>query len=267
MHFAIQKEILVQCLKEVGSALPARSVQPILSHIDIQSVDEATILFRATDLDLFINSKANAVVYSPGAVALPGKKLLEIVSKLPDDLVSFQTNKETQETSIQCGKTKISLSGMTHEDFPSTGELSGEGILLPADSLRISIAQTSFAAASFDTGSVIGGVYMSINNGEFECVATDGNRLAYRQQLLSLVSPAKTKGDSTGSKSKTAAMTEESSSVATMEKPLSLKAIIPARACNEILMLIDAQSSRAKRIAKTGGENFWLFWRYSYLYE
>ncbi len=43
-----------------------------------------------------------------------------------------------------------------------------------------------FSAASFDTGSVIGGVYLSINDGLLEAVATDGNRLAYRNDLLNI---------------------------------------------------------------------------------
>src|SRR5476649_86091 len=100
MNFAIQKEVLVQCLKEVSSALAGRTVQPILNHICLQAIDESTVLFKATDLDLLIESVGRAVVYTPGSVALPGKKLIEIVSKLSDDLVSFKTNKDTFETSI-----------------------------------------------------------------------------------------------------------------------------------------------------------------------
>ena len=192
------KRRLVRSLKEVSSALAGRSVQPILSHICISSIDEANVVFKATDLDLFIESKCNAVVYTPGAIALPGKKLLEIVSKFPDDLVSFKVNKETQETSIQCGRTKISLSGMMAEDFPVMGETEGSGIFVPADLLRTAIAQTAFAAASFDTGSVIGGVYMSVNNGEFECVATDGNRLAYRRDLLNVSAVSSAQSESNG---------------------------------------------------------------------
>ncbi len=183
MNFAIQKEVLVQCLKEVSNALAGRTVQPILNHICIQSIDESTVLFKATDLDLLIESKGSAVVYTTGSVSLPGKKLLEIVSKLSDDLITFKANKETFETTINCGKTKISLAGLASEDFPSLGESKSEGILMPADVLRKSIVQTSFSAASFDTGSVIGGVYLSINEGLLEAVATDGNRLAYRQDI------------------------------------------------------------------------------------
>jgi DNA polymerase-3 subunit beta len=239
MHFSIRKDSLVKALKEVSSALPGRSIQPILSHICLSSVDESNVVFKATDLDLFIESMASASVAIPGAIALPGKKLLEVVSKLPEDLVSFRVNKETQETSIQCGRTKISLSSMMAEDFPVMNEVEGSAISVPADLLKTAIGQTSFSAATFDTSSVIGGVYMSINDGEFECVATDGNRLAYRRDLLTVSSVSSGQSDS-NEETKSA----KKKSVATLEKPISMKAIIPARACSEVLS-ISARSNEA----------------------
>ncbi len=254
MNFAIQKEVLVQCLKEVSSALAGRTVQPILNHICLQTVDESRVLFKATDLDLLIESTGRAVVYTPGSVALPGKKLLEIVSKLPDELVTFKTNKDTFETSIQCGRTKISLTGLSTEDFPNLGDPISDGILMPADVVRKAIAQTSFAAAGFDTGSVIGGVYLSINDGHFECVATDGNRLAYRTDVLHISQIGKQSYSQTDANisGKDKPETKSDTTTATLEKPLSFKAIVPARASNEVVAIIDSLYNRAK---KTAGDN------------
>lgn len=243
MNFAIQKEVLIQCLKEVSNALAGRTVQPILNHVCIESVDDSSVLFKATDLDLLIESKGNAAVYKPGSVALPGKKLLEIVSKLSDDLITLKVNKDTFETSIQCGRTKISLAGLATEDFPTLGDVSSEGILMPADVVRKAIMQTSFSAASFDTGSVIGGVYLSISDGLLEAVATDGNRLAYRQDVLNI----STNSAKISNTSEAIGGATESTSTATLEKALSFKAIIPARASNEVVSIIDALHSRAKK--------------------
>src|ERR1700733_14292543 len=102
-------------------------------------------------LDLTIETKTSAVVYTPGAITLPGKKLLEIISKLPSDLVSFQVNKETFETSVTCKRSKFSITGLPADDFPKTNEQRPkEGVLMPADVLKRSITQTAFAAAGFD---------------------------------------------------------------------------------------------------------------------
>ncbi len=120
---------------------------------------KSSVVFKATDLDIIYRKQSNAVVYSPGAIALPGKKLLEIVSKFPEDLSFFSRSiKKLKKHQFNADKTKISLSGMMAEDFPVMGESEKVVLFVPADLLRTAIAQTSFAAASFDTGSVIGGV-------------------------------------------------------------------------------------------------------------
>src|SRR5271154_3435026 len=151
MHFAVQKEILVRALKDVSSALATRVVQPILSNVLIESADETTIRLKATDLDLTIESKATGVVYTPGSITLPGKKLLEIVSKLPNELVTFQINKEKLEAVITCRRSRFSITGLAADDYPkSTLGRSSDGILMPADILRKSIIQTSFSAAAYD---------------------------------------------------------------------------------------------------------------------
>src|ERR1700736_5668058 len=104
MHFAVQKDVLAKALKDVTSAIASRVVQPILSNILIESVDSTTLKFQGTDLDLTIQTRAIGVVYTPGSITLPGKKLLEIVAKLPNELVSFQVNKETFETPVTCNR-------------------------------------------------------------------------------------------------------------------------------------------------------------------
>jgi DNA polymerase-3 subunit beta len=244
MHFAVQKDVLVKALKDVTSALATRVVQPILSNVLIQSDNESSIKFHGTDLDLTIETKASAVVYTPGAITLPGKKLLEIVSKLPNDLVSFQVNKETYETTVTCKRSKFSISGLPADDFPKTIEQRPkEAVLMPCDVLKKSILQTAFAAASFDASSILGGVYMVIDDGNFECTATDGSRLAHRFEKLNLAAPvaaAKGEGDSVEAEGEAS---EAKVATATLEKPASLKAIIPAKACSEIIKVLDSQDS------------------------
>ncbi|MBS1990595.1 MAG: DNA polymerase III subunit beta [Cyanobacteria bacterium SZAS LIN-3] len=240
MHFAVQKDVLVKALKDVTSALATRVVQPILSNVLIQSADEATLRFHGTDLDLTIETKTPGVVYTQGAITLPGKKLLEIVSKLPNnELVSFQVNKETYETSVTCKRSKFSITGLPADDFPKTNEQRPkEGVLMPADVLKRSISQTAFAAAGFDASSILGGVYMVIEDGKFECTATDGSRLAHRFEKLNVAVAASAKVDVDAEKEG-----EAKSATALLDKPSALKAIIPAKACGEIVKVLDTQDA------------------------
>jgi len=248
MHFAIQKDLLVKALRDVSSAVATRVVQPILSNVLIESVDSSTVRLAATDLDLAIETRCPAVVYAPGSITLPGKKLLEIVSKLPNELVSFQVNRETLETSATCQRSKFNLSGLSAEDFPKLVESrSVEGVLMPSDVLRRAIVQTSFAAASYDSSNILGGVYLLLQDGVFEATATDGSRLAHRREALRVAAQAVRRED--GDKE-----LESKMQTATLEKPLTLKAIVPARACGELLKLLDAKESGNVRLALVGGQ-------------
>jgi DNA polymerase-3 subunit beta len=228
-------------------------VQPILSNVLIESLDETTVKFHGTDLDLTIETKATGVVYTPGSITLPGKKLLEIVSKLPSDLVSFQVNKDTFETSVTCKRSKFSITGLPADDFPKTAESrSREGVLMPSDVLRKSIVQTAFAAAAFDTSSILGGVYLVIDNGNFECTATDGSRLAHRFEKLNVAVPAARAVEESDAAMEVEGETK--SATATLEKPVSLKAIIPAKSCTEIVKVLDSQDGKDVRLAVVNGQ-------------
>lgn len=239
MQFDVQKDVLVKALRDVTSAVATRVVQPILSNVLIETRENSTLRFQGTDLDITIETKVPGMIEEKGSVTLPGKKLLEVVSKLPNKTVRFKVNPETLETTVTCERSKFNLTGLPSDDFPKLVDSGNvDGVLMPSDVLRRSIQQTSFAAANYDASSVLGGVYLVINEGIFECTATDGSRLAHRKEELSVSarSSRRVEGDKE---------TEEGqkSATATLDKPMYLKAIVPARACTELVKLLDAQDS------------------------
>ncbi len=249
MQFDVQKDVLVKALRDVTSAVATRVVQPILSNVLIETRDNSTLRFQGTDLDITIETKVPGMIEEKGSVTLPGKKLLEVVSKLPNKTVRFKVNPETLETTVTCERSKFNLTGLPSDDFPKLVDSGNvDGVLMPSEVLRRSIQQTSFAAANYDASSVLGGVYLVINEGVFECTATDGSRLAHRKEELSVSarSSRRVEGDKE---------TEEGqkSATATLDKPMYLKAIVPARACTELVKLLDAQESE-KGAAKEGKE-------------
>jgi len=246
MQFDVQKDVLVKALRDVTSAVATRVVQPILSNVLIETRENSTIRFQGTDLDITIETKVPGMIEEKGSVTLPGKKLLEVVSKLPNKTVRFKVNPETLETTVTCERSKFNLTGLPSDDFPKLVDSGNvDGVLMPSDVLRRSIQQTSFAAANYDASSVLGGVYLVINEGVFECTATDGSRLAHRKEELSVSarSSRRVEGDKETEEDK-------KSATATLDKPMYLKAIVPARACTELVKLLDAQDG--EKAAKEG---------------
>lgn len=256
MHFAIQKEALVKALRDVSNAIATRVVQPVLSNVYVESIDDVSLRFVGTDLDLTIQAKTAAVVYTPGSITLPGKKLLEIVSKLPSDLVSFQIDKETCETTVTCRRSRFTLTGLPAQDYPRiTDPSTAEGFQMPADILRRAIVQTSFAAASYDASSILGGVYLLINNGIFEATATDGSRLAHRREELTVGMPGAKRQSADDAEVAGESEASSKSATATLDRPLELKAIVPARACTELLKILDTKDpGNTLRVALVDGQ-------------
>lgn len=245
MHFALQKETLVRALKDVTSALATRVVQPILNNIAIESLGETSIKFKATDLDLSIETIVAGVVYTPGAVTLPGRKLLEIVSKLPDDLVSCQIEMDTLTATISCRKSKFTLTGLAFDDYPKTiSKRPEQAYVMPVEILKKSLFQTAFAAASYDASSILGGVFLVMQDGVLEATATDGSRMAHRQEKLNVIAPAKATGEA-GLSGEVEGEAAKSSTM-TMDKQAMLKVIIPAKACTEVIRTLDNYSQSQK---------------------
>ncbi len=244
MHFALQKETLVRALKDVTSALATRVVQPILNNVALETQGETTIKFKATDLDLSIETLVAGVVYTQGAITLPGRKMLEIVSKLPDDLVSCQIEMDTLTATISCRKSKFTLTGLSYDDYPKTiSKRPEQAYVMPVEVLKKSMFQTSFAAASYDASSILGGVFLVLQDGVLEATATDGSRMAHRQEKLNVISPAKTTDEVVGEAEVDG---ESKSSTITIDKATALKVIIPAKACTEVIRTLDNYSQAQK---------------------
>lgn len=183
MEFIIQKDNIMNNLRAVERVTALRGVQPVLSNVLIETIDEQTIKLAATDLDLAIEVKAPATVSTKGSITLPAKKLSEIISKLPDKPISFSLNVETNTTVITCGNSKFDLLGISATEFPNVinedlvGD-SADSIDIEIQPLLKAVKQTVFAAAVYDSNNVLSGVYCNINGKHLEMAATDGNRLS-----------------------------------------------------------------------------------------
>ena len=79
MDFIIQKENIYNNLKIAERVTANRGVQPVLSNVLIETLDNETIRFAATDLDMAIEIKVPATVKVQGSITLPAKKLNEII--------------------------------------------------------------------------------------------------------------------------------------------------------------------------------------------
>ena len=116
LSFNIEKEVLLNGLKIVERASAQKGLQPVLANILIDAVDKSRINLYATDFDLTIITSVEAQVNNIGKITLPAKKLLDIISRLNDGIISFELNSTIM--TIKSGKSKFDIIGISANEFP-----------------------------------------------------------------------------------------------------------------------------------------------------
>jgi len=145
-----------------------------------------SVRMAATDLELGIEAQIPARVSQDGAITLPSRILSDIVANLPSAPVDIAVEDGEAKAIISCEAVRFEIVGLPSTDFPLLP--TGDGnVLVKMDSglLRTMIRQTSFAVSTDETRPFLTGVYMVLEGGTGQLVATDGGRLAMRRAKIS----------------------------------------------------------------------------------
>ena len=181
MKFVIKKEDLYNGIKIVERATSVKALQPVLLNIYIETVGQNSVKLVATDLDMTIVTTVDAQVEEEGRITLPSKTLNEIVSKLNDNLVTFEMAKDETLVHITCKKSKFDIIGISADEFPrecSNVEVNEEDCIeIPVKVLTKAVKQAGFAAASYENSNLLSGIVFSLSENTLEVASTDGNRL------------------------------------------------------------------------------------------
>ncbi|MBD3369337.1 DNA polymerase III subunit beta [Candidatus Fermentibacteria bacterium] len=167
---------LLEGLNTVATALPPRTSLPSLTNILLQT-HEDRLDMAATDLDTTVTTSIPATITTPGSIALPGKKLHEIVKELPGGDVHMSGT--GNRVGMNCEKSSFTLSGSPTDSFPTLpGKSDEQPVVLPIEVLADAINRTSYAVAKDDYRPALNGALWKMDQEGFEMVATDGHRLA-----------------------------------------------------------------------------------------
>jgi DNA polymerase-3 subunit beta len=184
MRVSCLQENLAKGLSIVGRAASPRSTLPILSHI-LLSTDGGRLRLSATNLEIGINCWIGARVEEEGAIAVPARTLIDLVSALPPDRVDMDGVVRTMSLNLRCGRSESNIKGMDAVEFPPVPVPEGEGnIQLDPGVLRTAIAQVAFAAAADEARPILTGVLVSFEGNQMTMAAADGYRLSVRSATL-----------------------------------------------------------------------------------
>src|SRR5689334_14091834 len=176
MELVVRKNELLRELQLFQGIVERKNTIPILANVLIEAKgDEVRML--ATDLEVALRSRCQAMVTKGGSLTLPAKKLYEIVKALPETDVRIEEDKNG--VKVAADRFDSRMQTLPREDFPTLPEATGKArATLPRTALQEMVAKTQFAITGEDTRYFLNGAKFVLKPDSLTLVATDGHRLA-----------------------------------------------------------------------------------------
>ncbi|MEM7009309.1 MAG: DNA polymerase III subunit beta, partial [Thermodesulfobacteriota bacterium] len=133
----------------------------------------------STDLETTMSTWCEAQVQKEGSLAIPARKLYEIVKELPDGEIEVEEI-GNHWVEIRSSSAHFKIAGLPSEDFPIVPELHSDN-LFSVESFLIEdmISKTIFAVSPDELRRNLAGIYFEESaDKNLRLVATDGHRLS-----------------------------------------------------------------------------------------
>jgi len=237
MKLVCSQSELSASLQLVSRAVSARPTHPVLANV-LLTADAGTGRLSLTgfDLSLGIQTSLPASVESSGAITLPSRLFVEIVSRLSTDspiTLSCAEGQEQVELTSRSGS--YQMRGLSAEDFPDLPLLqTGAPIRLSGDALVRGLRATLFASSGDEAKQLLTGVHLGLEHRGLECAATDGHRLS----VLRLENAAQPAAEASSDQ-------EQEEPELDAEPPSESFAVtVPARSLRELERLLSGRQSQ-----------------------
>lgn len=183
MKFICDKSSLIEAINTVQKAVSPKSTMPILEGILLECNDNKVVL-TGNDLEIGIRYEIEASISEPGSIVLNSRMFGDIIRKLPDSSVMIETDANNI-TNIKCVNVDFNISGLLSTEFPKINEVARDNyIQIESNKLKKMIKQTIFAVSIRENKPVLTGALFEIENSRFTMVASDGYRLAIRNEEI-----------------------------------------------------------------------------------
>lgn len=179
MKLICKKANLLNGVQTVSKAVPGKTTMPILECILIDA-SKGEIKLTANDMELGIETIIEGDIVEKGIIALDAKIFLEIVRKLPDNMITIETDSSLNVV-ITCEKAKFNIVGKSGEDFSYLPEIEKDNsVIISQFTLKEVIRQTIFSIADNENNRLMTGELFEIENNTMKVVSLDGHRISLR---------------------------------------------------------------------------------------
>lgn len=197
MKITCIKTDLVASISNVSRAVSTKASIPALEGVLLKAYD-GKLNISGYNLEIGITTDMEATVINEGEVVIGARLFLEIIRKLPEEIVTIETD-DRLVTYITCGQVDYQIVGMSSVEYPDLPSFEKtDGIVMGAKVLKDMIRQTVYAVGDNMAKPIYTGSLYEIGDSVLTIVAIDGYRMAVRRENVesesdtSFVVPGKT---------------------------------------------------------------------------
>ena len=185
MKFQVQSKTLQQQLTAVSKVISGKSALSILDNFLLELKGNVLTI---TGSDQENTMQSFMEVMEPegeGSVAVPSKRILDILKEMPDQGLTFYVNDDTKEIDINFLNGHFRFMGVDGAEYPQKKELESEtvGLDIPMSVVSAGIENTSFAASVETIRPIKTGVCWDIKPDRIVFVASDTHKLVKYENL------------------------------------------------------------------------------------
>ena len=181
MKFSCEKALLQAAISTTSRAVSPKSSIPALEGILLEAGSDLRL--TGYNLETGIRTIVPADIREEGTLVLGARLFGEIVRKLPDDIVTFQS--ENYMVTIKCGMSEFNILGTDPEEFPELPTVEYQNsLILPQSRLKAMISQTLFAVSDNESRPIHTGSLFEVDSNGLTIVSVDGYRLALRHEAI-----------------------------------------------------------------------------------
>ena len=181
MKFSCEKALLQAAISTTSRAVSPKSSIPALEGILLEAGSDLRL--TGYNLETGIRTIVPADIREEGTLVLGARLFGEIVRKLHDDIVTFQS--ENYMVNIKCGMSEFNILGTDPEEFPELPTVEYQNsLILPQSRLKAMISQTLFAVSDNESRPIHTGSLFEVDSEGLTIVSVDGYRLALRHESI-----------------------------------------------------------------------------------
>lgn len=177
MNFVVSSTTLLRHLKSISGVLNTSNTIPILDCF-LFDLNNAELTVYASDMETTITTSLKVEAKDGGLIAIPAKTLLEALTNLPEQPVSFIIDNKKFSAKLKTETGDYTLTGHNGEEYPKLPKVeSATSVVIKSDVLASAINKTIFATGNDDLRPVMSGVFCQFSDSNSIFVATDAHKL------------------------------------------------------------------------------------------